>query len=191
MYIINVASCNALGCNSANYWTNTATTPITDQIRSIKFPTLISGGSANTTCFDSIYDANNGETALGSCGSVVANPATYPVINPSATTVQDPVLATKFAQRATLSRFMSSYSLATWKSIGISWFANLGADSKSVTIGFTTPVNIYSKTSAVCEVVGPKIILKSTGKCLIEAQVGGDNTWLASSIASATLTVTN
>ncbi len=191
MYIINVASCNALGCNSANYWTHTATTPLTAEIESIKFPTVIGGGSADTTCFDSIYDANNGETALGSCGTVTANPATYPVVNPSATSVQDPALATKFAQRAVLSRFLTSYSLATWKSIGISWFANLTADSKSVTLGFTTPVTIYSKTTAVCEVVGPKIVLKSVGKCSIEAQVAGDNTWLTSNTATATLTVTN
>ncbi len=191
MYIINVAACNALGCNSANYWTHTATTPITPEIESIQFPTVIGGGSADTTCFESIYDANSGETALGSCGSVVANPATYPVVDPSATTVQDPVLATKFAQRAVLSRFMSSYSLATWRSIGISWFANLSADSKSVTLGFTTPVTIYSTTPVVCEVVGSKIVLKSIGKCSIQAQVGGDNTWLPSNTASATLTVTN
>lgn len=191
MYIINVASCNALGCNSANYWTHTATTPITAEIESIKFPTVLGGGSADTTCFDSIYDANSGETALGACGTVVANPATYPVVVPSATTAQDPVLATKFAQRAVLSRFMSSYSLTTWKPIGISWFANLTADSKSFTLGFTTPVTIYSKTTAICEVVGPKIVLKAVGKCSIEAQVAGDNTWLPSNIASATLTVTN
>ncbi len=191
MYIINVASCNALGCNSANYWTHTATTPLTAEIESIKFPTVIGGGSADTTCFDSIYDANTGETTLGSCGTVTANPATYPVIVPSATTVQDPVLATKFPQRAVLSRFLTSYSLATWKSIGISWFANLTADSKSLTLGFATPVTIYSKTAAVCDVVGPKIVLKSVGKCSIEAQVAGDNTWLTSNIASATLTVTN
>jgi hypothetical protein len=191
MYIINVASCNALGCNSANYWVNTATTPITPEIRSIVFPRVIGGGSASTTCFDSIYDANTGETALGSCGSVVADPSKYPAVVSSATTLQDPLLSTKFAQRATLSRFLRTYSLATWKSIGISWFANLTADSKSVTLGFTTPVNIYSKTPAVCEVVGSKIVLKAVGACSIEAQVGGDNTWLPSNTASATLTVTN
>lgn len=191
MYIINVASCNALGCNSANYWANTATTPITAEIRSIVFPRVIGGGSASTTCFDSIYDANVGETSLGSCGSVVADPSKYPVVVSSSTAVQDPVLATKFAQRATLSRFLRTYSLATWKSIGISWFANLTANSKSFTLGFTTPVNIYSKTPAVCEVVGPKIILKAVGTCSVEAQVGGDNTWLPSNTASATLIVTN
>lgn len=191
MYIINVASCNALGCNSANYWVNTATTPITPEIKSIVFPRVIGGGSATTTCFESIYDANAGETALGSCGSVVADPSKYPAVDVSATSIQEPELATKFSQRATLSRFLRSYSLATWKPIGISWFANLTADSKSYTLGFTTAVNIYSKTTAVCEVVGSKIVLKSVGTCLVEAQVGGDNTWLPSNIASAALIVTN
>ena len=191
MYIINVASCNALGCNSANEWTHSATTPITAQIQSIVFPRVLSGGSSGTTCFDSIYDANSGEISSGVCGSVIANPSSYPLVVSSATTVSDPVLPTKFQQQATLSKFLTSYPLSTWAPIGISWFANLSADSKSVTIGFTTPVNIYSKTSSICDVSGAKIVLKSIGKCVVEAQVGGDNTWLPSNIATAIINVIN
>lgn len=191
MYTINVAACNALGCNSANYWVHTATTPITSEIESIVFPTVIGGGSADTTCFESIYDANSGETALGSCGSVVADPSTYPVVDPTATEVSQTPLATKFAQRAVLTNFSSYYSLRTWGPIGISWFSRLTADSKSYTLGFTTDVNIWSKTPAVCEVVGDKIQLRSTGYCDIYAQVGGDNVWLPSNTVAKRIKITN
>lgn len=191
MYTVNVAACNALGCNSANYWVHTATTPITPEITSIVFPTVIGGGSADTTCFDSIYDANTGETALGLCGSVVADPSTYPVVVPTATSVADPVLATKFSQSVMFSNFSASYSLKTWESIGLPWAPRLTATSKSVTLGFTTSVSIYATTPTVCAVVADKIVFKSTGYCDIAAQVGGDNTWLPSNLITKRLTVVN
>lgn len=191
MYTVNVAACNALGCNSANYWVHTATTPITSEIESIVFPTVIGGGSADTTCFESIYDANTGETALGSCGSVVADPSTYPVVDPTATSVAQPELATKFAQRALLTNFSSRYSLRTWGPIGLSWYPRLTADSKSVTLGFTTDVNIWSDTPAVCDIVDTKVVLKSTGYCTIFANVGGDNVWLPSNTSVKRFQVTN
>lgn len=184
MYIINVASCNAYGCNSADYWSyaNTGATNVT-------LPRVISGGSASTTCFESIYDANVGETETGSCGSVVANPSTYPVVNSSATSVSVN-LATKFSQRATLS-LTRSYSLKTWGPIGISWFANLKATSKSVALGFEATPVIWSTTPAVCEVVGPKILLKSVGACNINAYVDGNGVFERSNTVAQTVTVTN
>lgn len=191
MYIINVASCNAYGCNSADNWSYTPTTPITSAVTSIVLPRVISGGSASTTCFESILDANTGETELGSCGSVVANPATYPVINPSATQVVLPVLATKFAQNSSFTGFKTSYSLTTWGPIGLSWFAYLNAKSKSTVLGFTTAVSITTSTPAVCSVVGPKVIFKSVGKCNLSAVVAGNNVFLTSNTATATLTVVN
>lgn len=191
MYIINVASCNAYGCNSADNWAYTPTTPITSAVTSIVLPRIISGGSASTTCFESILDANSGETQLGSCGSVVADPSTYPVVDPSATQVVQPVLATKFAQNAMFFGFKTSYSRATWGSIGLSWFAYLSAKSKSPVLGFTTVVNVSSSTPAVCSVEGPKIVFKSVGKCSLSATVAGNNVFLPSNIAKATLNVTN
>jgi hypothetical protein len=185
MYIINVASCNAYGCNSAERWSyaNTGATNVT-------LPRVISGGSASTTCFESIYDANAGETQLGSCGSVVANPSTYPVVDPSATTLNIQ-LATKFDQGAGFSRFMKSYSLNTWGPIGLAWFAYFNATSKSVANGFETPVVVTSTTPTTCEVVGPKIIFKAIGKCVLTGQAGGNGVWNPSNVATATLNITN
>lgn len=191
MYIINVASCNALGCNSANYWSYVATNPDSAAVKAIVLPTIISGGSADTTCFDSVYDANAGETTLGSCGSVVANPSTYPVINPSATKVLEPELATKFANKAVLSNFTKSYSLKTWGSIGIDWFSKLTATSKSVTLGFTTTARVASTTPLTCEVVGPKIILKAVGLCSLVASVDGNGVFKPSNTATASFSITN
>ncbi len=184
MYIINVASCNAYGCNSADYWSyaNTGATNVT-------LPRVISGGSASTTCFESIFDANVGESSLGTCGSLVADPSKYPVVNPSATSLNIN-LATKFAQNArlTLSR---SYSLRTWGPIGISWFASLNATSKSVTLGFETTPYIWSTTPTVWEVVGSKIQLRSVGSCTINAYVDGNGVFERSNTVTQVVAVTN
>ncbi len=190
MYIINVATCNALGCNSANYWAHSATTPNTAELDAIKFPTVISGGSADTDCFDSILDGNTGEIVAGAtCSGVVIDPSTYPVVDPTATSV-DPVLTTKFANKATLS-LATSYSLKTWGTIGIAWFPYLKSTSKSVTLGFTTPVRVWSDTPSVCAVIGDKIILKAVGSCKVYGSVDGDNTWNASNVAYYTTKVVN
>lgn len=192
MYIINVASCNAYGCNSADRWSYTPTTPITSAVTNVKLPRVISGGSASTTCFESIYDANSGESSTGAtCGAIVGNPANYPVVVPSATQIIEPVLATKFAQRAALSRFSRDYKLSVWGPIGISWFANLTATSKSFTQGFTTPVSVTSSTPAVCEVLGERIVLKAVGSCTVNAVVEGNGIFLTSNVATAKFNVTN
>lgn len=184
MYIINVASCNAYGCSSADYWSyaNTGAT-------NVVLPRVISGGSASTTCFDSIYDANVGETANATCGSVVADPSTYPVVYPSATSLNIQ-LATKFAQRATLS-LGRSYSLRTWGPIGVSWFAYLKATSKSVALGFEATPVVWSNTPAVCEVVDTKIQLKSVGTCSISAYVDGNGVFERSNTVTQNVAVTN
>lgn len=191
MYIINVASCNAYGCNSADLWSYTATTPTTSAVTNVKLPRIISGGSASTTCFESIYDANSGESQIGTCNSAVADPSKYPTVVSSATQIVEPVLATKFANRAILSRFSKDYKLSVWGSIGISWFANLTATSKSVAQGFTTPVTVTSSTPAVCEVSDSKIVLKSIGTCDISAVVAGNGIFLTSNVATARFNVTN
>lgn len=185
MYIINVASCNAYGCNSAERWSyanNGAT--------NVVLPRVISGGTASTTCFESIYDANVGETTTGSCGSVVANPSTYPSVDPSATTLNIQ-LATKFDQGAGFSRFMSNYSLRTWGPIGLAWFAYFNAGSKSVSLGFETPVTVTSTTPATCDVVGPRIVFKAVGQCVLNGQAGGNGVWNPSNVATVTLNITN
>jgi len=191
MYIINVAACNAYGCNSADRWSYNATTPITTAVTSIRLPRNIYGGNASTTCFESIYDANSGESSTGVvCGSVVANPSTYPVVVPSATRIVLPELPTKFSQAARLS-FSRTYSLATWGPIGISWFANLNATSKSVVKGFVAPVTISSTTPNICDVAGERVIVKAVGNCTITAIVGGNGVFLTSNVATATFAVTS
>ncbi len=185
MYIINVAACNAYGCNSTQYWTyaNTGAT-------NVVLPRVIGGGTASTTCFESIYDANVGETQLGTCGSVVADPSTYPTVDPSATTLNIQ-LATKFDQGAGFSRFMRSYSLKTWGPIGLPWFAHFNATSKSIANGFEIPAVVTSTTPVVCEVVGPKVIFKTVGQCVLSGSVGGNGVWNPSNVATAVLAVTN
>lgn len=193
MYIVNVAACNAYGCNSANYWVYEPTTPLgTPSLLAVKLPTLLSGGSADTVCFDEILDASTGVSSSATkCENLVIDPATYPVVVPSATTVTPPVLATKFTQRALLTGLTGSVSMATWsKAGGISWFAKLSAQTKSVVNGFTTPVTIVSTTPA-CSVIGSVIVLKSTGLCTISASVAGDNSFLPSNTVTSTFTITN
>lgn len=184
MYIINVASCNAYGCSSADYWSyaNTGATNVT-------LPRIISGGSASTTCFDSIYDANVGESSSGACGAVAADPSTYPVIVPGATTLNI-TLATKFSQRATLS-LNRSYSLTIWGPIGISWFPFLKATSKSIVLGFEATPYIWSTTPMVCEVVGSKVELKSVGNCSISAYVDENGVFERSNTVTQIIAVTN
>lgn len=184
MYIIDVAACNAYGCNSADYWSyaNTGVTNVT-------IPKTVSGGSASTTCFDGIYDANTGETSTASCGTIIVDPSTYPLVDPTATALRIN-LATKFAQKATLS-FAKSYSLATWKTIGVSWFAYFTATSKSVTLGFEATPVITTTTPAVCEIVGPKLVLKYVGTCSISAYVESNGVFEKSSTVTQVVSVTN
>jgi hypothetical protein len=184
MYIINVASCNAYGCNSADNWSyaNAGATNVT-------LPRVISGGSASTVCFESVFDVNVGESSLGTCGPVVADPSKYPVVVPSATTLNI-VMATKFSQIARLS-LNRSYSLTTWRPIGISWFASLNATSKSVVLGFEAAPTIWSTTPAVCEVVGPRIQVKSVGACSISAYVDENGVFERSNTVTQVITITN
>lgn len=176
LYIINVATCNALGCNSADHWAYATTNPEAEAVTSIEMPTVVSGGRADTTCFE--------ET----CAPVVADPSTYPVVDPTATELTDPELATKFRNRTILS-FSSRYSLETWGPIGVSWFAKFKTTSKSYTLGFTTTPHIWSITPATCEIVDSKLILKAKGICRVQAYVEGNGTFLQSNTATDTIRI--
>jgi hypothetical protein len=178
LYIINVATCNALGCNSADYWVYAATNPNAEAVASIEMPSVMGGGRADTTCF------SDTET----CAPLVADPSTYPVVDPTATEVNDPELPTKFMNRTMLT-FSGSYSLATWGPIGISWFSKFLATSKSYTLGFTTTPHIWSITPATCEIVDSKLILKAKGICRVQAYVDGNGTFKQSNIATDTIRV--
>jgi hypothetical protein len=191
MYVINVASCNAYGCNSANTWSYAATTPNTPELAAIKLPTVISGGSARTKCFDSIFDAVDGVISSGiTCPSVVVDPAKYPVIVPGGLAVAQAALATRFSQTAVLSGLAKNYSMTTWSATGgVNWFAYFIATSKSPVLGFTTKASVESLTPAVCAVSGSWIQFKAVGTCTISGSVEGNNVFLPAKTAKVSFTI--
>lgn len=192
MYIFNVASCNAYGCNSANTWTYKATTPSSVALSTIKLPTVISGGSASTKCFEAVLDAVDGSlSGAVSCPGVVIDPATYPVIVAGATSLLQKELATKFAQTAVISGLSKTYSMTAWSATGgVNWFAYFLATSKSPVLGFTTPVSVVSSTPSTCEVSGNFILFKSVGVCSVSGSVAGNNVFLAATTSKVSFTIT-
>ena len=195
MYVINVASCNAYGCNSADLWTYVSTTGPTG-LSTIRAPRVISGGNATTTCWDAIVDAGNaastGITVTKSgtkCALPILDPALYPKIDPNATTQNLPNLPTKFKQNAMFMGFAKSYSLKTWVN-GLNWSAYFQVSSKSVTLGFVIPPVVVSKTPSVCTVTERVIKFIAPGECILNGSAPGDNTWLPTIVATAKFMVT-
>ena len=196
MYIVNVASCNAYGCNSADAWTYVSTTGPAG-LSKIKPPTVISGGNASTTCWDRVLDAGNasstGVTVTKSatkCTAPYVDPATYPKVDPSAINAVIGELPTKFAQSVSFYGFSAKYSMAEWaKTGGNTWFAYFYATSKSVTLGFTIPPVIASTTPAVCKVDGQWIKFLAPGTCTVTGSVGGNNIWKPSGVATTSFQI--
>lgn len=192
MYIFNVASCNAYGCNSANTWTYKATTPSSVALSAIKLPTVISGGSASTKCFEAVLDAMDGSiSGTASCPSVVIDPATYPVVVPGATSIAQGALATKFAQTAVISGLSKNYSMTAWSATGgVNWFAYFLATSKSPVLGFTAPASVVSSTPNTCVVSGNWILFKGVGVCSVSGSVAGNDVFLAATTAKVLFNIT-
>lgn len=196
LYIINVASCNAHGCNSADKWTYISTTGAAG-VSTIRPPRVLSGGSATTTCWDRTVDAGNasstGVTITRSaykCTAPYVDPASYPKIDPTATTLNPTQLPTRFAQRASFGSWSKTYSMKEWsKSGGNAWFAYFFTSSKHPTLGFTIAPLIVSKSPTVCSVDGKFIRFLAPGECLLEGSVGGDNVWLPSNVATSNFTI--
>ena len=196
LYVINVASCNAYGCNSADKWTYISTTGAKGT-STIKPPVVISGGNASTTCWDRTMDGGNasstGTTITKSnytCTAPFVDPATYPKIDPTATVLNPVPLATKFDQSISLSWGSYQYSMKAWAATGgVTWFAYLYASSKSPTLGFTIPPVLNSSTPTLCKVDGAWIKFLAPGECIITASVGGDNVWLPSRVATGKITI--
>lgn len=195
MYIINVASCNAYGCNSADLWTYVSTTgPL--GLSKIRAPRVISGGNASTTCWDAIIDAGNaastGVTVTKSatkCALPIIDPTLYPKINPTATSKNLPNLPTKFKQNAMFLGLAKSYSMTSWKN-GIPWFAYFQASSKSATLGFEIAPVLTTTTPNVCAVQGSWITFAAPGECVVNGSVPGDNSWAPSNLAVTKFSVT-
>lgn len=191
LYIINVASCNAYGCNSADKWTYISTTGSAG-LSKIKPPVVISGGSASTTCWDRTLDAGNasstGVTITKSaykCTAEYVDPANYPKVDSSAINTVIGDLPTKFAQSVSFGGYSKQYSIAEWsKTGGNTWSAYFAASSKSVTLGFTIPPVITSSTPATCKIDGAWIKFLAPGTCTVSGSVGGNNIWKPSAVAS-------
>ena len=196
LYVINVASCNAYGCNSADKWTYVSTTgPL--GLSKIKPPLVISGGNAATTCFDRILDAGDASSTgvtitknAYKCTAPYVDPATYPKIVPGATQAILQPLATRFAQSVSFGGWSKTYSMKEWAATGgNTWFAYFFASSKTPTLGFTIPPVITSQTPSVCAVADKWIKFLAPGDCILNGSVGGDNVWLPSGVATSKFTI--
>jgi hypothetical protein len=197
LYIINVASCNVHGCNSADKWTYISTTGPTG-VSTIRPPRVLSGGSATTTCWNRTLDAGNASSTgvtitrnSYACTAPFVDPALYPKIDPTATTLNPVPLATKFSQSVSFFGWAKTYSMKEWsRSGGNGWFAYFFASSKHPTLGFTIEPTIVSKSPTTCSVNGRMIRFLAPGECLLEGSVGGDNVWLPSGVATSKFTIT-
>lgn len=198
LYVINVASCNAYGCNSADSWTYISTTGPSG-VSAIRPPRVISGGSATTTCWDRTLDAGNAASSgvtmtknSSPCSAPFVDPALYPKITPGATQAVLQQLPTRFAQGVSWSSWnrTNTFSIKEWSaSGGNSWVAYFWASSKTPTLGFTIPPLIVSQTPTVCSVDGKFIRFLAPGECVVNGSVGGDNVWLPTGIATTKFTL--
>lgn len=181
-YVINVASCNAWGCNSADSWVYAATFKSDGTVTSFRAPFVINGGNASTTCWNAIWDGGNASSTSSTltkapikCQAAVVDPAKYPKIDPNATSKNEPVLATKFNQSMNI-MFNKSYSLKEWsKTGGTPWSAYVYATTKSVTLGFEAPVTLTSATPTICAVEDKWVKFLAVGTCTINGSVAGTN----------------
>ena len=195
-YIINVASCNAWGCNSADNWVYAAPLKADGSVTTFRAPLTINGGNPSTTCWNAIWDGGNASSTSSTvtkapikCAGTYVDPATYPKIDPSATSKNEAVLATKFTQSMSIA-FNKSYSLKDWGALGgTTWFAYVFATTKSVTLGFEAPVTLTSATPTVCAVADKWIKFLATGTCTINGSVAGTNAFTPAT-AKGSFTIT-
>lgn len=195
LYIINVASCNSYGCNSADKWAYISTTGEVG-LSSIKQPVSLSGGNASTDCWDRTVDAGDA-ASLGiqidknsyTCTTPFVDPSNYPKIVPTATELSV-TLATKFAQSISFSGFARSYSISQWAAVGgTSWVAYLNASSKAPVLGFTIIPTVLSLTPSVCIIDAKRVKFVSPGQCIISASIGENNIWKASGTVKASFQI--
>jgi hypothetical protein len=196
LYVINVASCNAYGCNSADKWLYISTTGPTG-VSKMKPPVVISGGSASTTCWSRVLDGGNAAstgatiTKTGyTCTAPFVDPATYPKIIPTAKQMVAAPLPTKFAQSVSFGGWSKTYSMKEWSVTGgNNWFAYFFASSKTPTLGFTIEPVITSTTPAICRIDGRWVKFVAPGECVLNGSVGGDYVWLPSGVATSKFTI--
>jgi hypothetical protein len=196
LYVINVASCNAYGCNSADKWLYISTTGPTG-VSKMRPPVVISGGSASTTCWSRVLDGGNAAstgatiTKTGyTCTAPFVDPLNYPKIIPTAKQMVATPLATKFAQSVSFGGWSKTYSMKEWAATGgNNWFAYFFASSKTPTLGFTIEPVITSTTPAVCRIDGRWVKFVAPGDCVLNGSVAGDYVWLPSGVATSKFTI--
>jgi hypothetical protein len=196
LYVINVASCNAYGCNSADKWLYISTTGPTG-VSKMRPPVVISGGNASTTCWSRVLDGGNAAstgatiTKTGyTCTAPFVDPATYPKIVPTAKQMVAAPLASRFAQSVSFGSWSKTYSMKEWAATGgNNWFAYFYASSKTPTLGFTIEPTITSTTPTVCRIDGRWVKFVAPGECVLNGSVGGDYVWLPSGVATSKFTI--
>lgn len=186
-YVINVSACNALGCTANNTWRYVATTPKVGAALTWRPPTMISGGTASTTCWKATWDGGTA-AAAGSviksstaCPGMVINPANYPKVDPTATIDQVPSLVNKLNQNIFFGGWQNQYSMSAFaKTGGLPWFAYLSLTSKSYMRGFIIEPVLVSNTPKTCSIDGKIIRFLAVGTCTVTASAPGDAIWLPS-----------
>ena len=186
-YVINVSACNALGCTANNTWRYVATTPKVGAALTWRPPTMISGGTASTTCWKATWDGGTA-AAAGSviksstaCPGMVINPANYPKVDPTATIDQVPSLVNKLNQNIFFGGWQNQYSMSAFaKTGGLPWFAYLSLTSKSYMRGFIIEPVLVSNTPKTCSIDGKIIRFLAVGTCTVTASAPGNSIWLPS-----------
>lgn len=195
MYVINVASCNAYGCNSADKWTYISTTGSTG-VSAIKAPISLSGGSASTTCWNRTVDAGDAASAgvtinksAYKCPVAFVDPLNYPKVISTATTLPYSI-QTKFAQSISFNGFAKTYSMAAWSATGgNTWSAYLYASSKAPVLGFTIAPLVSSTTPTTCQIQGKLVKFIAPGTCSLSASIGGNDIWNASKVTTTSFQI--
>jgi hypothetical protein len=73
--------------------------------------------------------------------------------------------------------------------MGFGWFAFFFATTKSVTLGFTTPVSVESTSPTVCAVEDRFIRFIAPGTCSLRGSAAGDDSFLPSNVATASFQI--
>jgi hypothetical protein len=191
-YVIAIQACNYYGCTTSDP-AYQATTPATSATSPSLIPRSISGGAANTTCWDVVIDGGSASSstttitkAPAAC-PVAPAPSTWPKVDPTAVNSPNLPIATKFNPRSSFSLANAAYSMAyKWNDL------NITTTNFSHTRSLATRA-YESLTPTVCS-----IILKngfqqahflSAGTCTIRMSIAADETYVATAPLTASFVV--
>jgi hypothetical protein len=191
-YVIAVQSCNYYGCSTSD-WAYQATTPATSATSLTALPRTLSGGAANTTCWDYVIDggspssASKTVTKAPSACPVATPPSSWPQVDASAAKSPNLPIETKFSPKSAFSLANAAYSMSyKWNDLNIT------------TANFTRTRSLANRTY---ESLTPKvctIILKngfqqahfvSAGTCSIRMSIDADETFVATAPLTSSFVV--